>query len=151
MVTEAELAYTAGIIDGEGCIGIHKTEKSARPSQRYALIVSVTSTNEELCNWLQLRFGGCINFWEESKRRNPKHKDRYTWVLHRRKAVQFLGLILPFLLLKKLQAENAVAFQNTFRKGRIGRQHDETTEKELAVREACRIVACGLNQKGVSS
>ena len=49
------LAYTAGIIDGEGCICLDKHGKHG-----IELKVSVGNTKEWLLQWLKMQYGGNI-------------------------------------------------------------------------------------------
>ncbi len=148
MFSRDDVIYTAGLLDGEGCVGVHKTDTSHRRF-RYHLVVTITSTNAYICEWLRQKFGGAIRFWEESQRRSPRHKDRYTWIKVRGQAADFLRVVQPFVKLKSLQIENALVFQSSFRKTPKGKPK-HLTEEEEAVREACRIVACDLNRKGTS-
>ena len=148
MFSRDDVVYTAGLLDGEGCVGLHKTDTSRRRF-RYHLVVTITNTNEDICEWLKLKFGGAVRFYEESKKRNSRHKDRYTWIKIRGQAAEFLKLVQPFCKLKSLQIENALLFQSSFRKSPKG-QPKYLTEEEEAVREACRIVACNLNLKGIT-
>lgn len=54
-LSRAEWAYTAGLIDGEGCI----YSSSANPG--YRLNVRVSNTNRAVLDWLRDRFGGAIH------------------------------------------------------------------------------------------
>lgn len=104
-ITDAELAYTAGIVDGEGSVSIIKQDRN-RPSPSLSLVVSIANNNAELFSFLQKRFGGRTNF------SNRWHKT-YQWKLQAAKAQEFLQLILPYLLLKREQAELGIAFQKS--------------------------------------
>lgn len=50
-----ELAYMAGIIDGEGCISLYYNTK-----QQYACSLQVGSTSTELMSWIHERFPGLV-------------------------------------------------------------------------------------------
>ena len=127
-----DLAYVAGIIDGEGCIDI--TARN-RPGHRYtdmALRVTVVSTDLWLCQMLRFGFGGNVN---QRLVRETSRLPQWDWRIERGKARDFLTLILPYLHLKKPQAELGIQFQNA--KGRSTRGK---TDKDRAVEEAQRIV-----------
>ncbi len=126
------LAYTAGIIDGEGCINLNKTK----------LRVTVSNTKEWLCQWLRMRYGGCIGVEKNNKPSNWAVS--YRWYINGKQAGVFLKMILPYLNLKKPQAEIAIRLQGA-RNGR-GRRH--LTEAEQAVIEAENILMHNLNKKG---
>lgn len=130
------LAYTAGIVDGEGHITI-----SDKPDARsYKLQVAVTNTNEWLCQWLKMQYGGRVWSWAPLK---INWKRAYRWELTYGKASEFLELIIPFLNLKKPQAEIAIRYQN---RRRIGGHY---TNEESVLNEADRILMSTLNKRGL--
>ena len=130
---QTDLAYMAGIFDGEGYVGIQSDgKKSKHGKQNLRLRVAVTSTDEWLCQYLKFAMGGGIIVL---KRVAPNRRTCYHWELSYRKAAEFLRLILPYLHLKRPQAELAIKFQEA--KGRSTRALDD---KKRAVEEAQRIV-----------
>ena len=94
MIIVKELAYAAGIIDGEGSISLTRNRKSRWPSPQ----VSVASTDIELLDWLKVRFSGSI---VQKKPRQPQHSLSYDWKLTDRSALRFLELIHPYLVIKR--------------------------------------------------
>ena len=140
---KVDLAYVAGLIDGEGTICIHRN-KVKNQKVYLQLRVDITNTNEWLIQWLKFAFGGHTDV----SRRDGKGKNwkpAWRWSLSSNRASTFLTLVLPYLRLKKPQAELAINFQ----KARGNRGH-RSTEYELAVDEAQRIVMAQYNKKGVS-
>ena len=101
---KALLAYVAGIVDGEGTIGLHRNYKN--PS--CMVTVNVGNTNEWLINFLKMNFGGYICYQPND---DIKHKDIWRWELRSKKAIEFIRLILPYLQIKRPQAELAIEFQ----------------------------------------
>ena len=101
------LAYVAGIIDGEGNIGLHKVG-GCNEHPYYALKISVGNTNAWLISFLKMQFGGNIY---QRKYDNPHHKDCWVWELHAKGAYILLNLILPYLQIKRPQAKLAIQFQ----------------------------------------
>lgn len=134
---ETDLAYTAGIMDGEGSIGIarHKS-KSCKRGYTLELCVQVTSSDEWLCTWLKFAFGSSL-----SHSVNNAGNPMWHWILGARKASDFLKLILPYLKLKRPQAELAILFQDNKRYG------GHKTEKQWAVEEAQRIVLQNMHKR----
>jgi len=100
-ITPTELAYTAGMVDGEGHIGLAPTASSFLP------ILVVTNTDERIIDWLVHRFGGSIHHHE---RDNGVHKARHNWRLHGKHATTLLEKLLPYLVLKHDQAQLAMSF-----------------------------------------
>ena len=115
MATETELAYAAGIIDGEGCIGIWKyRQPRCQHGYTYALRVTVTMTEPEVPTWLFETFGGCLNDYPPER---EEWKRKYIWAISTKQARPFLGTILPYLKEKVEQAEIAIEFQSTKKMG----------------------------------
>jgi len=87
-----EVAYLAGIIDGEGSITltrIHKNEHR-RPC------ITIASTDIELLNYIKSLTGGIIS---NKKNYNPeKHKDSFTLNIKKKeKVIDILVQVLPYL------------------------------------------------------
>jgi len=138
-----ELAYTAGIVDGEGSVGIGHNEKSSK-NLYYGVFVSVTNTAEWLTQWLQLTHGGSVHPYQHP---NPKYKLAYKWSLHGVAAAEFLESILPYLHLKRPQAELAIKFQK--QKKLHANHHILYDQRELVLQEADYILMASLNKRGL--
>lgn len=134
-----ELAYAAGIIDGEGCIRVNK-----QGTRRHVVRVHVTNTDLRLVNWLRERFGGYI--WTEDGHYMPNAKIRHVWEVSALKAAAFLEIVYPYLMLKKEQAEIALALQATKQR----RGPTPVPVEVLAERERLAMRLTLLNKKGVA-
>ena len=132
-----DLAYTAGIMDGEGSIGIAKHKsKSCRTGYAFELYVQVTSSDEWLCQWLKLGYGGSL-----SGSTNNAGNPMWHWIIASHKAGEFLKLVYPFLKLKHPQAELAIKFQDA-------KKHSgHKTDKQWAVEEAQRILLQNMHRR----
>ncbi len=97
-MTEIEKAYIAGIIDGEGSIGLwrHRKNETATPN------VSVANNSLELLQWIKFRVGGTII---SKKKRKTHHNYSYAWSVRQDRAIRLLNEIKEFLIIKKKQAE----------------------------------------------
>lgn len=104
---KTDLAYAAGIVDGEGCIGIRRKVQQGR-FLSYDMRVSVGMANEWLPKWLRFAFGGSLTYYK-SKQKN--RQDQWAWRITSNQALGFLKLILPYLTIKRPEAELAIAFQ----------------------------------------
>ena len=84
-----DVAYLAGLIDGEGTITLVRETKFRKPS------VSIASTSFELVSWCKETVGaGTI----ASKRLyKSHHKKSYTWTVKFQTAVKVIEKVLPFL------------------------------------------------------
>lgn len=91
---DAELAYAAGLFDGEGSISLVRQNSNRSHSPQ----VSVASNDCEVLGWLQKRFGGSIG---TKQPREPTHSISYDWRLTDRRALAFLTLIRPYLVIER--------------------------------------------------
>jgi hypothetical protein len=104
-LTPQELAYAAGILDGEGCIKLYSNSRGKRG---YYLRVEIVNTNRSLIVWLHERFGGSI---QVRVPKNPKHKTIYDLNLTSQMAASMLKLLRPYLLVKAPQADIGIIIQ----------------------------------------
>lgn len=105
-----DVAWCAGIIDGEGYI---YAAHQSRGSKNYRIEVGVNNTDLRMLRKLQDCFGGCkIQRCTPSKPR-PGYKDQYSWRTHGTAAKPFLEAVFPYLVCKKEQAEVALLFIET--------------------------------------
>jgi hypothetical protein len=93
-LSDTEAAYAAGILDGEGSIQLIRVRKSRWPSPT----VSVASTDRELLEWLRTRAGGTI---VKKRVYRPQHSTSYDWKLTDRRALRFLEIVRPFLVIRR--------------------------------------------------
>lgn len=90
-ISQADLAYAAGLIDGEGTITLGRKHSSCRFRSP---IISMSSTTVELVNFMKSTFGGCIS---NHKTYQSHHKSSYSWRLSYDKAIEIMSLLIPFL------------------------------------------------------
>ena len=111
------LAYMAGIVDGEGSITIlRSTQKNPRTGKIYNCqvpIICVANTSKDLMEWIKDKFGG--HYWKVKRARdeNPRWKPTYEWACSCRQAACVAKMILPFLVIKKQQANLVLEFYRT--------------------------------------
>lgn len=92
------LAYMAGIVDGEGCITIHSTRGY------FGLEIYVVNTYKPLLDWVESLFGGATYLHK------VKTSPRWDWQIRGKDAQDLLITLLPYLIVKRNQAELAIAF-----------------------------------------
>lgn len=111
MWSDVQLAYLAGIIDGEGSIYIQTQIREDRKSAIYNSHFKVANTDKKMIDWLHNIFGGTQYV---KKRNNPKWRTQYEWFAGIKLTDNLLPLIIPFLVTKKEHAKIMVEFRNTF-------------------------------------
>lgn len=111
-MTETDKAYLAAFIDGEGSISLNLTHTGVTTkTTSYVLRVRVTNTNLAVLEWIRdtVQYGNII-----SKKRYPSKsgmtKPAWEWYLTNSKASILLEQILPYMKVKKLQAETGIDY-----------------------------------------
>lgn len=137
-----DLAYFAGIIDGEGSISLIKRNKRTK-SNTFTLTVIVGNTNEWLIQQLKFSFGGGVYLIEGG----GNNKDSWQWKICARKALIFLESVYPYLKIKKPQARIAITFQKHKKRSGIKGCSTQYLDFEGELREAIT----RLNKRGKPS
>lgn len=107
-VTEIELAYIAGILDGEGTLVIGKHSKRENRCEAYRGYMAIANTHIPLLEYIQSRIGGKIH--PQKKRYKDGICDCYTLSYSANKTRDILPKLLAYLVVKKDQAEVLLAF-----------------------------------------
>ena len=115
-LTEAEWGYVAGIIDGEGCLGVYTRSRQMMGSRQitssrsFRPRLSIGNTSFELLYWLQACFGGYL-------RVVPSHNTTGHWKDYGILNLQNVQVIFeicrrtcPYLIVKRAQAELVLRF-----------------------------------------
>lgn len=134
-VPETDLAWAAGIIDGEGYIGITRDRcenpASTNKSISYRSDVKVTMCHEATIAKLRSIFAiGCAT--RTVVPRNPKHSRQFTWQVRSLQAQAVLVAIRPYLVTKADDADTVLEFCNLphSRTGRGGLTSEMQSERE---------------------
>jgi len=107
MITE--IAYLAGLIDGEGTITITRHKQYDRPHWVCKTFVWVSNTDRKLIKLLKRRHGGSCGL--KGKPRLKHHKANLYWrVMSHANIERILKACLPFLVIKKRQAKILLKF-----------------------------------------
>ena len=110
---ETEKAYIAGLVDGEGSIGLFTCNTKGSSTPTYYLQISITNTNKEVLFWVasKIKYGKV----GVKPRNNKKWKIAYNWRVNG-VAGKFLEVIYPYLKIKRLQAEIGIEYTKTLQK-----------------------------------
>lgn len=150
-----DLAYMAGIVDGEGCFCIGKMGPRYYhrcKSPKYQSQLRICNTKVELMEWIESRFPNISNTLKRGRRfmqKENKIYDRiiYEWIVSGHRLLDISRQILPYLVIKKQQCENIIRFRETFsEKNHYGSTVFIEPEK-LQVREECYLLNRSLNAK----
>lgn len=150
-MSKEKILYAAGIIDADGYIGVVRSA-TMNGYRYFTPQVMVVNRDVRLMEWFKENFGGKFYL---RKKRNDRVADHYMWRAVSSVAFPLLVAIEPFLIVKKKQAQLAIAFQERIyanpvvRKGRPKDKRLVATE-ELKAREDIYHKFKALNAKGVN-
>ena len=104
-LTETDIAYMAGIFDGEGWVGVNCSKPyGAHKSPRYTLQMGVANTYIPVLEMFVDEFGGYI------KKQSKANKQCYSWRASSHRAKLVLETLMPYLKIKKEQAIIAIEY-----------------------------------------
>jgi hypothetical protein len=134
-IKEADLAYVAGFLDGEGTISILRVKKNDRTNIHYRPIVCINNTDREILEWIRSLFQeGKV--WKSTLRANGR-KQVYRWTVGNTVAYNVVCALFPYIRVKRIQAEILIKYQDTvFSKFNIYGKSG-TPDNVLEEREAC--------------
>lgn len=116
--SEMDYARLAAYIDGEGCISTGASRKKTWKNETIYVTLSVHNTDPRLIDWCAERWGGRVY---KTVHENKKWMDSFGWRVSCQQARLVLERCLPYFLIKREQAELAIALQKTQRRwGRAG-------------------------------
>lgn len=102
-LTELQTAYLAGIVDGEGTISMTKERNLTGDRKlRFRVHLTVRNTSMDLVGWLVAFVGGQVN---PTYPKSNRHKTSYRVWWPEKSAELIVKAILPYLAVKKTQAE----------------------------------------------
>jgi len=137
---KTDLAYLAGLFDGEGCIRIASQKlKRAKQGRQNELVMQVGSSDEWVCQTFKMAFGGSIGTRVAETRTRI-----WEWKACAKIARSCLEVLLPYLHLKRPQAEIAIAFQKAKKYRGRGKF---LSDKEWALEEAQRLMVKDMKKR----
>jgi hypothetical protein len=140
-----DLAYLAGIIDGEGTITIARAPRNNTKHKvpYYIPHMKVCNTDKALIDWIHQNFGGRLN-------NERKPTDKWSTLYYIRwncgKARDLLNQLLPYLRIKRLQA--LIVLECIGRMNRHMSTGVMMPKEETELRELLYSVVTKLNKRG---
>lgn len=101
-MTTAELAFAAGLMEGEGTVRINAFTRR----NKGALIVSCVNTDRELIAFLQERWPG---YCKPATGLRANQRPAFVWTIAALQALAFLELIEPFVVTERMRERIATA------------------------------------------
>lgn len=114
--TIAQIAYMAGIIDGEGSIYIGNFSSNPKTgSKYYQTNIEVTNTDKNLMDWIVNTFGGRLNIYTAKQLPKNSRRTVYRWIATGERVTHLAEILLPYLIAKKRQAEIMIKMRETYK------------------------------------
>ena len=139
---ESFYAYLAGVIDGEGSIGLTCNNKRRN---YYILQVSIGMTDFRIPKLFQKEFGGSFFIKDKQpyfRRNGENRRPLGFWGCTCQKAKKLIEKLLPYLIVKKEQAEEALKFMSEIKNNK------HKKEKDLIKLNEFRLKFKKLNKRG---
>lgn len=138
------LEYIAGFVDGEGCINIYKRKHtSTTRGYAYSLDIEISNTNKEIIELIHSTLGVGHITEVKNNEKNKNWRNGYLLRMSCKDAGIVIKKLLPYLVLKKPQAELALKFQKNMYYG-----HSHLLTREWNFREMCYDEMKELNKRG---
>lgn len=119
-IPKTDLAYIAGIVDGEGSLYIYKKfagNPRALTKKHFRCALKITNTDTRLIDWLKSRLGGTVSGWQSGI---PHRKKVFHLNIEGPKLLDIIPAILPFMIIKRSQASYVIQMQETMLVKRTG-------------------------------
>lgn len=119
---DVDLAYLAGVIDSDGYISAQKTTHKGR--KYFGAAVGIAGTRREPHDLAASFFGGKVcTYYPKGDRAH--HRPQFQWQRYGETAVPVILAVLPYLRVKRLQAQLALDLQEALAEARAMRGHDD--------------------------
>lgn len=154
MDKKSRIAYAAGIIDGEGYIGIKVYKpggSNGTINYTYLPRIVIKMNSGQIMDLFLSMFGGAVNLVPQ---RDSGYFPGFVWELTGSKATKVLKQLLPFLRTKKKQAEAAIRLQSRIdvgKKRRLGKPHgNPLSDNEVMIRKTIHEEVKHLNKYAIT-
>lgn len=112
-ISNVDLSYMAGILDGEGCIEIIKSNpKEHKISPNYKCRIRVSNCDKILINWLYSKFGGYRGNQRDGRN---NRRNQFYWGANDDLAAEILRRTIQYMVIKKEQSKLLIEMRDTFK------------------------------------
>lgn len=110
----AEIAYLAGLVDGEGCFYIGRTKQGKYGNgYQWHSLLKITSCDERLIVWLENTFGGSKDSRYRWTSKKAFCRPVFNWQATGEMLDYLLPKIKPYLIIKKPHCEVMIKYRLT--------------------------------------
>lgn len=137
--TPQQLAYLAGIVDGEGCFYIGRVKQGKYGSGwQWHVMLKITSCDECLILWLESTFGGAKDSRYRWTSKKKFTRPVYNWQATGEMLDYILSAIEPYLIIKKLHCDVMKRYRKTCKNIGSKRLSDEVNEARFVLMSELR-------------
>lgn len=131
-LTDVQAAWLAALIDGEGSIGVWRAKRKTS-GYRYDGIVQIANTNVELLMKAKEHTGElhALRFQNPGNVKTKKHKPLFVLRIRSRKVPVLLPQLLPYLIVKRRQAELVIAYYKAVYESPMGLPTEFSRDNEF--------------------
>lgn len=130
--TDTQIAYLAGLIDGEGCIYIGHTKQGKYGNgYQWHSMLKITSCDEELIIWLENTFGGSKDSRYRWTSKKKFTRPVYNWQASGPMLDYIMPLVKQYLIIKKKQCDVMIRYRLTSKNIGSKRLSTEIIEQRL--------------------
>lgn len=129
---DTEIAYLAGLIDGEGCIYIGHTKQGKYGNgYQWHSMLKITNCDEQLIIWLENIFGGSKDSRYRWTSKKKFTRPVYNWQATGPMLDYLLPLVKPYLIIKEKQCDVMIRYRLTSKNIGSKRLPPEINEQRL--------------------
>jgi len=134
-----QIAYLAGLIDGEGCfyIGYVKQGEYGSGYQWHSML-KITSCDEELIIWLEQTFGGHKDSRYRWTSKKAFTRPVFNWQATGNMLDYLLPQVFPYLIIKAKQCDVMIRYRMTCKNTGSRRLPDEVNDQRIKLHEEIR-------------
>jgi hypothetical protein len=150
MTRNEKLAYLAGIVDGEGYVGIKRGRRRDAINFIYHERIQVRMTDEDAIAFLAKTLGG--SYYRESAR-CKNGKPLFCWQASDARGALILAELMPFLRVKRAVAKTVLRLRRSKNDPRARRRGSPArrtmSPKVIAIRESLYLACKAHNRTGI--
>jgi hypothetical protein len=129
LLIPTEAAYIAGLVDGEGSIGLVCHVSKNGFNFGYPTMCRIANTNTNLLYWVQETTGIGSVLKGSARANKSKHKPGWIWNCETVNTVEFLEAILVYLVIKDEQARLLIRYIKETRSDARGMHHSLSVDE----------------------
>jgi len=115
-ITDAEAAYIAGFLDGDGNINVAYSKNRYRARGQFAVNMSIDQVDPRPVLWIHGKVGGKLCRIKD--KRGGNRRDRVRWYCGSARCEALLLRLMPYLINKQEKARIALAMRESIKKSR---------------------------------